>query len=85
MAGWNEVSPDALISTHPGLLTGLPMVLAGSAYNQKAELYTIFEIRLKNVVYLAQKVTLLERRWYVTGPDDHYCHILQLKGKDEYA
>ena len=30
-----------------------------------------------------QKVTLLERL-HVTGPDDHDCHILQLKGKDEH-
>ena len=59
------------------------MVLVVSAYNQKAELYTIFEIRLKNVVHLTQKVTWLER-WHVTGPDDHFYYIPQLKGKDEY-
>ena len=46
-------------------------------------MYTIFEIRLKNVVHLTQKVTWLER-WHVTGPDDHFYYIPQLKGKDEY-
>lgn len=84
MAGWNEQCPDELNPTHhPGSLTGLPMVLAVSTYNQKAELCTIFEIRLKNVVRLVQKVTWLER-WHVTGPDDHFYYIPQLKGKDEY-